>query len=94
MPNGYTIHANDPVTSLNGIRPLTTIERSMIQTFPSDFIFLGSTSVQEQLIGNAVPVNLARFIAAAILRVEKINDTRDLSISHRKKHPQIVFEGN
>lgn len=36
MPKGYTLHPGDPVDSLEGIRPLTSLERSMIQTFPED----------------------------------------------------------
>lgn len=66
IPAGYPIHANDPVNSLDGIRPLTTKERSMIQTFPESYHFIGSKSEIEQMIGNAVPVNLGRFVATAI----------------------------
>jgi DNA (cytosine-5)-methyltransferase 1 len=42
IPKGYELHSNDPVINLEGIRPLTTHERSLIQTFPEDFIFLGN----------------------------------------------------
>ena len=66
MPEGYKIHSNDPVISKDGVRSLTTKERSMIQTFPKDFIFLGSKTNQEQMIGNAVPVNLGKYIAESI----------------------------
>lgn len=66
IPDGYKIHSNDPVQSLSGVRPLTTKERSMIQTFPENFIFMGSKSDMEQMIGNAVPVKLGEFIASAI----------------------------
>lgn len=66
MPNGYQIHPNDPVKSKDGIRPLTTIERSYIQTFPKEFKFFGTKTDMEQMIGNAVPVNLAMFVARAI----------------------------
>ncbi len=66
IPAGYPIHANDPVESLDGIRPLTTKERSMIQTFPESYKFIGSKSEIEQMIGNAVPVNLGKFVAIAI----------------------------
>lgn len=66
IPNGYPIHANDPVKSVVGIRPLTTRERSMIQTFPEDYRFYGSKGEIEQMIGNAVPVNLGKFVASAI----------------------------
>lgn len=66
VPAGYSIHANDPVDSLEGIRPLTTKERSMIQTFPRDYRFTGGKSDIEQMIGNAVPVKLGTFMATAI----------------------------
>ncbi|MCM1076807.1 MAG: DNA cytosine methyltransferase [Bacteroides sp.] len=66
IPKGYKLHPNDPVDSLIGIRPLTTYERSLIQTFPNDFIFQGNRGEVEQMIGNAVPVNLGTFVANAI----------------------------
>ena len=66
MPNGYQLHDNDPVTSKEGIRPLTTIERGYVQTFPKDFVFEGKKTEVEQMIGNAVPVNLAKYVASAI----------------------------
>lgn len=66
IPSGYTLHPGDPVKSLEGIRPLTTEERSRIQTFPKTFKFLGSKTDKEQMIGNAVPVNLARFVGNII----------------------------
>lgn len=66
IPAGYPIHANDPVNSLDGVRPLTTKERSMIQTFPESYRFIGSKCEIEQMIGNAVPVNLGKFVAMAI----------------------------
>ncbi|MBO4805243.1 MAG: DNA cytosine methyltransferase [Paludibacteraceae bacterium] len=67
MPKGYSLHAGDPVSSLDNIRPLTTKERSLVQTFPEKFVFSGSKTDIEQMIGNAVPVNLANFIAKAIV---------------------------
>mgnify|MGYP000260292754 FL=1 len=66
IPDGYKIHSNDPIQSLAGVRPLTTKERSIIQTFPENFIFVGGKSDLEQMIGNAVPVKLGEFIASAI----------------------------
>lgn len=68
MPKGYKLHPGDPVDSLDGIRPLTFKERSMIQTFPEEFDFTGTKTSIEQMIGNAVPVNLGFFVADAILR--------------------------
>lgn len=69
MLEGYNIHANDPVKSKEGIRPLTTQERSWIQTFPRDYNFVGNKTDVEQMIGNAVPVNLAKFVGEAIKKV-------------------------
>lgn len=68
MPNGYHVHTNDPVKTKEGIRPLTTKERSMVQTFPESFVFEGSKTDVEQMVGNAVPVNLAKFVGESINR--------------------------
>lgn len=68
LPPGYKKHTGDPkCIDLSEIRPLTTIERSYLQTFPKNFKFSGTKTNLEQMIGNAVPVNLAKFIAAGIL---------------------------
>ena len=67
VPKGYKLNTCDPENAdLEKIRPLTTIERSYIQTFPVDFKFSGTKTNLEQMIGNAVPVNLGSFIAKAI----------------------------
>ncbi|MEI7849512.1 MAG: ATP-binding cassette domain-containing protein [Chloroflexota bacterium] len=50
----------------NNVRSLTTKERSLIQTFPEDFVFEGSKADIEQMIGNAVPVKLAEYVARCI----------------------------
>lgn len=39
----------------------------MIQTFPNDFVWDGSKTDTEQMIGNAVPVKLAEYVATALL---------------------------
>jgi DNA (cytosine-5)-methyltransferase 1 len=67
IPSTYKLHAGDPVTSLEGVRPLTTLERARLQTFPKDFVFSGGKTDLEQQIGNAVPVNLAAYVAGRIL---------------------------
>lgn len=82
MPKGYTLHPGDPVKSLEGIRPLTSLERSMIQTFPEHFDFEGTKTNVEQMIGNAVPVNLAFYVADAIFRYS--GEIRNLDGSHKK----------
>ena len=88
MPNGYKLHPGDPVDSLEGIRPLTSRERSMIQTFPENFSFEGTKTNIEQMIGNAVPVNLGTFVADAIFRysgAKRIDTTADLTIARSKQ---------
>jgi len=71
VPSGYVLRPNDPVHSLEGIRCLTTLERSQIQTFPPDFVWFGTKTDVEQMIGNAVPVNLAAYVGKAILRYQQ-----------------------
>ena len=68
LPSGYKKHKGDPEhVNLSDVRPLTTIERSYLQTFPKTFKFEGTKTNLEQMIGNAVPVNLASFLAKGIL---------------------------
>jgi len=62
IPPNYKFHKRDRIKDLSKVRPLTTKERSLIQTFPKDFKFFGSKSAMEQMIGNAVPVKLAEFV--------------------------------
>lgn len=68
VPKGYKLNPSDPQgINLDCIRPLTTIERSYIQTFPKEFKFSGTKTDLEQMIGNAVPVNLSKFVAESII---------------------------
>lgn len=72
VPPNYVKHPADPQNiPLTEVRPLTTIERSYLQTFPKDFCFKGTKSNLEQMIGNAVPVNMANYVAKHILAYEK-----------------------
>jgi DNA (cytosine-5)-methyltransferase 1 len=66
IPKGYTKHESDPVAVSDKVRALTTKERSLIQTFPEDFILNGSKTDLEQIIGNAVPVKLGEYVAKCI----------------------------
>lgn len=63
VPKGYIGHPADPIPLNDTIRTLTYKERSMVQTFPESFIFEGSKTNINQMIGNAVPVKLAKYIA-------------------------------
>ncbi|MDR1383979.1 MAG: DNA cytosine methyltransferase [Planctomycetaceae bacterium] len=82
IPKGYTKHGGDPVDDLNRVRPLTTKERTYIQTFPENFQWLGSKTELEQIIGNAVPVNLAKFVGDCIQ--EYVNDCKAKKIKRRE----------
>lgn len=90
MPSGYKLHPTDPVTSLDGIRPLTTLERSMIQTFPKDFKFIGTKTAMEQMIGNAVPVNLAKYVGDSIMAYMGINNPINISDIQKEFPSEIV----
>jgi DNA (cytosine-5)-methyltransferase 1 len=75
IPPNYKLHSGDPQDiDIDMIRPLSTIERSYIQTFPESFKFFGTKTSLEQMIGNAVPVNLALFVASNILNFIKDAD--------------------
>ncbi|MGE7780442.1 DNA cytosine methyltransferase [Peribacillus sp. NPDC097264] len=66
LPEGYPGHSADSAPISKNIRPLTTIERSYIQTFPKGFIFDLPKTHLEQMIGNAVPVKLAEYVATSV----------------------------
>ena len=82
IPSGYKIRPNDPnIKSLKKIKVMNTKERSLIQTFPKKFNFLGKKTFDEQLIGNAVPVNMAKLIGESIfdlIKSKKKNTQTDL----------------
>lgn len=65
VPEGYKGHAGD-TADVAGVRCLTSAERALLQTFPPTFKFIGVKTNIEQMIGNAVPVNLAAFVGRAI----------------------------
>jgi DNA (cytosine-5)-methyltransferase 1 len=72
IPPDYKFHSGDATNKLSFVRPLTSAERARVQTFPKNFIWTGpNRSVLEQIIGNAVPVNLAQFVGKAIIEFEK-----------------------
>jgi DNA (cytosine-5)-methyltransferase 1 len=70
VPKGYKRHAGDTADP-KSIRPLSTEERAMLQTFPSSFNWIGTKTAKEQMIGNAVPVGLAEFVARCVLGYKK-----------------------
>jgi len=66
VPQGYPGHPNDACEITDKLRPLTTLERALIQTFPAKFKWEANKTNMEQMIGNAVPVKLAEFVAKAL----------------------------
>ncbi len=96
VPKGYKLHSCDPQNiDLAQIRPLTTLERSYLQTFPSSFQFAGTKTNLEQMIGNAVPVNLGTFIAKAIqeyckngsVKTSLLDESLPFQLPHRALSP-------
>lgn len=65
IPPGYKGNPKDsaPVSETRILMPK---ERSYIQTFPEEFEFFGGKSDVNTMIGNAVPVNLAKYVASAL----------------------------
>ena len=68
VPPQYKGNYLDSVPPLS-VRPLTSFERSQIQTFPRSWKWgtLSSNTALETNIGNAVPVKLASLIGEGIL---------------------------
>jgi DNA (cytosine-5)-methyltransferase 1 len=52
-------------------RPLTIREYARIQTFDDDYEFVGSINSQYKQIGNAVPVELAKHMGKALIKLLK-----------------------
>ena len=84
VPKGYPGHLGDACPINPSLRAMTTLERSLIQTFPADFKWLGNKTDMEQMIGNAVPVKLAEFVAKALQH----------HISKCEEKPQINIDYN
>ena len=82
IPKTYIKHSGDACEPNGKVRPLTTIERSYLQTFPKDFNFFGNKSDLEQMIGNAVPVKLAEYVANCINKYQ----------ANMKENKQIIKE--
>lgn len=68
IPANYKMHPADKADISSNVRPLTTKERSCIQTFPKDFKLEGTKADMEQVIGNAVPVKMAEYVGLCILQ--------------------------
>jgi len=80
VPQGYPGHSGDAAPVSDAIRPLTTKERSLIQTFPESWDVSGNKAEVEQIIGNAVPVKLGEFIGKCLLQT--IGDSIEYPYGH------------
>lgn len=90
VPAGYKGHPKDTARP-EEVRALTTIERSYLQTFPKDFIFEGSKTSLEQMIGNAVPVKLAEYVANAINAYVQ-SKGKVLEYRKKEKTDSVIYE--
>lgn len=84
VPKDHPGHPGD-TAPVGTVRPLTTQERSFIQTFPPDFKWPGTKTNLEQMIGNAVPVELARYVAQCVRDYQQ--DERAGSVLTATKRP-------
>jgi DNA (cytosine-5)-methyltransferase 1 len=89
-PLEYKRHAGDLVDP-QGIRSLTFKERALIQTFPDAYLWDGILTDIEQMIGNAVPVKLAEYVARCLVKYIKGDiDVRNLGfIDWLKKEKKL-----
>jgi DNA (cytosine-5)-methyltransferase 1 len=58
---------------INQLRSITVREAALLQSFPLDFEFVGSNAYCFKMIGNAVPVLMAKAIANAIYKVLEVD---------------------
>ena len=65
-------------------------EPTMIQTFPKDFKFIGTKTGMEQMIGNAVPVNLAKFVGDSIMAYIGVSNPIDIAEIKKEFPSEIV----
>ncbi|MDR2772171.1 MAG: DNA cytosine methyltransferase [Elusimicrobiota bacterium] len=79
-------------------RALTNRERARLQTFPDDFIFIGSKESVRKQIGMAVPVDGARIIFEAILKsfagIDYVFDSYLLNPLLQTKHIELFNKQN
>jgi len=90
IPSGYKGHSGDTAPISKNLRPLTSKERALIQTFPDSFKLIGTKSQIEQIIGNAVPVKLAEFVANCIIEYIETPLEKRLS-SHKVQQLSFVY---
>lgn len=50
------------------VRYLSVRESARVQTFPDDYVFLGSWTEAMRQLGNAVPVKLAEIVGSSVAK--------------------------
>jgi DNA (cytosine-5)-methyltransferase 1 len=72
-------------------RRLSVRECARIQTFPNDFIFhYKKVAAGYKMIGNAVPVNLAKFLAKSIMQQIKVNEIPTKKVKQTQKVKEAI----
>lgn len=66
IPPNYKPHPGD-AGPVEQTVTLSVAQRARIQTFPTDYKWSGTKTALNQIIGNAVPVNLAQAVGQAII---------------------------
>ncbi|MDH0094083.1 DNA cytosine methyltransferase [Achromobacter mucicolens] len=79
--NAFPIH---PVEH----RSLSPREAARIQTFPDDYVFVGSRAEQCKLVGNAVPVELARHLSEAVKKHIEGRSIEIMSNAETRSEPE------
>lgn len=89
IPKTYKHHPGDSALVSSNVRPLTTVERSYLQTFPDNFLFQGSKTDLEQLIGNAVPVKLAEYVARCLAQYIEDREVKACNQMHGRENISV-----
>lgn len=83
VPPNYPGHVGDTADK-GDVHALTTLQRARVQTFPASFKWTGTKTDVEQMIGNAVPVRLAEFVAVIVMNYLKRNETGVLQLAENR----------
>ena len=75
---------NMMVMDNGGVRYFTVRESARMQTFPDGYVFHGSWTETMRQLGNAVPVALAREVAASVAMKLAESELRKLSLIRRR----------
>lgn len=96
-PEKYKKHDGDTADP-EGVRNLSCLERALIQTFPPNYIWDNSSAATEQMIGNAVPVKLANYVASCLMRFIKgdvdLRNLRFIDWLKREKNLSVEVAGD